>query len=48
MILDKRPDGDRHRLIIRDTNGGEVGMYVKPGWLGIRWQTADRKHGITF
>lgn len=47
LLLEKNPAGDRHRLIIRE-NGGEVGMYVKPGWLAIRWQTPDCKHGITF
>lgn len=47
LILEKHPDGDRHRLILKDENG-ESGMYVKPGWLGIRWQTPDKKHGITF
>jgi hypothetical protein len=47
LILDKRPDGDRHRLVVKD-NDAHVGMYVTPGWLAIRWQTSDGKHGINF
>lgn len=47
MLLDKKPTGDRHRLIIRNGDT-EEGMYVAPGWLAIRWQTPDGKHGITF
>jgi hypothetical protein len=48
LILDKRPDGDRHRIIVVGADGKEVGAYVAPGWLAIRWQTPDGKHGITF
>lgn len=47
LILDKRIDGDRHRLIVEE-DGRQVGMYVTPGWLAIRWQTPDGQHGITF
>jgi hypothetical protein len=47
MLLDKRNDGDRHRLIVKE-NDKEVGMYIKHGWLAIRWQTPDGKHGIEF
>jgi hypothetical protein len=48
LFVDKRPDGDRHRLIVSKGVAGEVGMYVTPGWLAIRWQTPDKQHGITF
>jgi hypothetical protein len=47
MILDARPDGHRHRVIARDGDK-EVGMYIAPGWVAIRWQTPDGKHGIEF
>lgn len=49
LILERK-DGigqDRHRLIIKDGDR-EIGMYVAPGWRGIRWQTPRGKHGITF
>ena len=48
LILDKRADGDRHRLIVADASNKDIGMYITPGWLAIRWQTPDGKHGITF
>lgn len=48
LILDKHPSGnDRHRLILEDDDG-QVGMYIKPGWLGIAWQAHDKTHGINF
>lgn len=47
LFVEKKPGGDRHRLIVKEY-GKEVGMYVTPGWLAIRWQTPDGKHGITF
>lgn len=49
LILEKRPDGDRHRLIIKEKDSDrEVGMYVAPGWVAVMWQTPDGKHGMTF
>lgn len=49
LLLKKHPDGDRHRLILRDKQTGkEEGIYVKPGWLAIRWQGRNGDHGITF
>lgn len=48
LILDKRADGDRHRLILEMDDGTEAGMYVVPGWLAIEWQDHEGKHGITF
>lgn len=48
LFVDKREDGDRHRLIVAQPEGKEMGMYITPGWLAICWQTADGKHGITF
>lgn len=49
LINDKQPDGrDRHRLIVVQPDGKEIGVYVAPGWVAIRWQTPDGKHGITF
>lgn len=49
MLLEKRGGvgQDRHRLIVV-TADGDVGMYIAPGWLAIRWQTADKKSGIVF
>lgn len=48
LILDKRPDGDRHRLILEKDDGSETGMYIVPGWVAIEWQDHAGKHGITF
>lgn len=48
LILDKREDGDRHRLILDKDDGTESGLYVVPGWIAIEWQDHEGKHGITF
>lgn len=50
LFVDKKDDGnDGHRLIVKDVGRpGEIGMYIKRGWLGIRWQGRDGGHGITF
>ena len=49
LTLEKRAGvaQDRHRLIIR-TADGQIGMYVQPGWLAVRWQTSDKRHGISW
>jgi len=48
LMVQKNPTGDHHRLIIKRDGEQEEGMYVKPGWLAIRWTGKDGTHGITF
>lgn len=52
LNVTKKDGGDRHRIIACDpmylAGTREVGMYITPGWLAIRWQDHEGKHGVTF
>jgi len=47
LILEKRADGDRHRLIVQ-TPVRKEGWYIRPGWTAISWSGKDGSPAIEF